>query len=276
MKRALVIYESMYGNTEQIARAIGDGLAERMTVDVVEVGTARTTLAPDVWLIVVGGPTHAFGMSRPGTREAAAKEAESTLVSSGIGVREWLEGLEPPAELPVAAAYDTHVDHPKLLRHVGSAAAAITKRLEKLGIETVAEPEHFWVAGTQGPLRDGELQRAHAFGRSLADRAKVTTTTTLGSAGYSPQSRRGLQALRPRWEDHKVVAGLPRLAGCRPRRAPPEQQRLKLPTRHHSPRKPARTARYRYRYAVLPNTRGKAPAVQWPRTRVGMILIGTE
>lgn len=175
MKRALVIYESMYGNTEQIARAIGDGLAERTTVEVIEVGIAPTALAPDVGMIVVGGPTHAFGMSRPGTREAAAKEVESRLVSSGIGVREWLEELELPAQLPVAAAYDTHVDHPRVLRHVGSAAAAITKRLERLGLETVTEPEHFWVAGTQGPLRDGELERARDFGRAIAQAAGLAT-----------------------------------------------------------------------------------------------------
>ena len=178
MKRALVIYESMYGNTEQIARAIGEGLAERMQVEVVEVGVAPTKLAADVGLVIVGGPTHAFSMSRPGTRASAAKETESPLVSSGIGVREWLEGLEPSAESPVAAAYDTHVDHPKLLRHVGSAAAAIAKRLEKLGIEVVAEPEHFWVTGSLGPLRDGELKRAHDFGRSVAEEAGMTTLTT--------------------------------------------------------------------------------------------------
>jgi hypothetical protein len=117
-------------------------------------------------------------MSRPGTRESAAKETESPLVSSGIGVREWLEGLERPAELPVAAAYDTHVDHPKLLRHVGSAAAAIAKRLEKLGIDVVAEPEHFWVTGSLGPLREGELERAREFGRSVAEKAGMTTLTT--------------------------------------------------------------------------------------------------
>jgi flavodoxin-like protein len=182
MKRALVIYESMYGNTEQIARAIGDGLGERMPVDVIEVGVAPTTLAADIGLVVVGGPTHAFGMSRPGTRASAAKEAESPLVSSGIGVREWLGGLEPSTESPLAAAFDTHVDHPKLLRHVGSAAAAIAKRLEKLGIEVVAEPAHFWVAGTLGPLRDGELQRAHDFGRSLTEQATATTITSAGAA----------------------------------------------------------------------------------------------
>jgi hypothetical protein len=178
MKRAVVIFESMYGNTEQIARAIGDGLAEAMAVDIIEVGEAPTTLSQDVGLIVVGGPTHAFGMSRPGTRAAAAKEVQTPLVSSGIGVREWLELLEPAAEPPAAATYDTHVDHPKLLRHIGSAASAIAKRLEKRGCEIVGEPEHFWVSGTLGPLRDGELQRARQFGHSLGEQAGVTNLTT--------------------------------------------------------------------------------------------------
>jgi hypothetical protein len=174
MKRALVIYESMYGNTEQVGRAIGAGLSELMAVDVVEVGAAPNTVAPDVGLIVVGGPTHAFGMSRPGTRAAAAKEVESPLVSSGIGVREWLDLLEPAAEESAAAAFDTHVDHPRLLRHVGSAAAAIAKHLDSLGFEIAAEPEHFWVSGTLGPLADGELERARQFGRSLAEKAGIT------------------------------------------------------------------------------------------------------
>jgi Flavodoxin len=178
MEFALVIYESMYGNTEQIAQSIGKGLAHHRTVEVIEVGTAPTALPADVGLIVVGGPTHAFGMSRPGTRQAAAKEVESPLVSSGIGVREWLEELELPAEKPVAATFDTHVDHPKLLRHVGSAAAAIARRLTKLGVENVAGPEHFWVAATQGPLRDGELARAREFGRAIAQTAGMTTLTT--------------------------------------------------------------------------------------------------
>ena len=93
-------------------------------------------------------------------------------------MREWLEGLEPATDVPVAAAYDTHVDHPKLLRHVGSAAAAIAKRLEKLGIEVLAEPEHFWVTGSLGPLREGELERANDFGRLVAEKAGITTLTT--------------------------------------------------------------------------------------------------
>ena len=68
--RALVIYESMYGNTEQIARAISERLANRMPVEVVEVGVAPTKLAADVGLMVVGGPTHAFKAQRPPSRGA--------------------------------------------------------------------------------------------------------------------------------------------------------------------------------------------------------------
>lgn len=182
MERALVIYESMYGNTEQIAKAIGEGLADSRTVEVLEVGTAPSGLLHDVGLIVVGGPTHAFGMSRPGTREAAAREVKSPMVSSGIGVREWLEQLQLPADVPVGAAFDTHVDHPKLLRHVGSAAAGIAKRLAKLGVANVAEPEHFWVAGTLGPLRDGELDRARRFGQGIAEAAGTRILRTAGSS----------------------------------------------------------------------------------------------
>ena len=178
MTRALVIYESMYGNTEQIAMAIGEGLSRHATVEVVEVGAAPTEIPPDVDVIAVGGPTHAFSMSRPGTREAAAKDSEGPLVSSGIGVREWLQQLEPPGGRLAAATFDTHAEHPRLLRHAGSAAAPISRRLAKLGIDTVAGPEHFWVEGSLGPLRDGELDRARAFGSAVAASAGISQLST--------------------------------------------------------------------------------------------------
>lgn len=180
-KRALVIYESMYGNTEQIGRAIGDGLAEVMPVDVVEVGSAPTELSPDIGLIVVGGPTHALGMSRPATREDAAKQAQSPLVSSSIGVREWLSSLEPPDddETTLAAAYDTHLDHPMVVRRLGSAGGSIAKQLEQRGFTMATEPEHFWVSGSQGPLREGELERSHGWGRALAETCETAATPVI-------------------------------------------------------------------------------------------------
>ena len=73
--RARVVYESMFGNTQAIAQAVTDGLAESMSVDLEEIGSAATDVAADVSLLVVGGPTHAFGMSRERTRESAAVQA---------------------------------------------------------------------------------------------------------------------------------------------------------------------------------------------------------
>jgi hypothetical protein len=178
MPRALVISESMYGNTQQVAEAIAEGLAEVAAVDAVEVGSAPTNVPATLDLIVVGGPTHAFGMSRPRTREDAAKQGHAPLISQGIGVREWLDSLQPIRGVP-AAAFDTHVEHPKLLRHVGSAAGSIAKRLHGLGFERTVAPEHFWVSGTEGPLGDGELERAREWGRTLAEKARLASLPTL-------------------------------------------------------------------------------------------------
>ena len=71
--RALVVYESMFGNTEAVARAVADGLAEMHDVDLREVSQAPTEVIGRVDLIVVGGPTHAFSLSRPATRASAVR-----------------------------------------------------------------------------------------------------------------------------------------------------------------------------------------------------------
>ena len=73
---ALVVFESMYGNTRAIAEAIAAGLSTRMSVEVKEVGVAPEMIGEDVALLVVGGPTHAHGMSKPETRHTAAERAD--------------------------------------------------------------------------------------------------------------------------------------------------------------------------------------------------------
>lgn len=65
----------MFGNTEEAARAIGEGIAASMHTDVVEVSAAPDTVPADVTLLVVGGPTHAFSMSWPTTRRDATQQA---------------------------------------------------------------------------------------------------------------------------------------------------------------------------------------------------------
>ena len=169
--RALVVYESMFGNTQVIANAVADGLSDRMQVDAVEVGDAPTKLDDDVALLVVGGPTHAFGMSRPMTRQDAAKQASDGLVSSRVGLREWLAALRGRAGV-AAAAFDTRVAMPHL---PGSAARAAEKRLRKLGFRIAVPAESFFVEGTLGPLLEGEQDHARRWGTQLASRSRELT-----------------------------------------------------------------------------------------------------
>lgn len=158
--RALVVYESMFGNTEQVARAVAEGLATHARVETVEATAAPVPLPDDVDLLVVGGPTHALGMSRAATR-ASAVEKGATGHDAG-GIREWLDGL-PPLHGVRAAAFDTHVH----TRIPGSAAGSARRRLRKLGATVVTSPSSFYVTDTQGPLDEGEFDRARRWGADL-------------------------------------------------------------------------------------------------------------
>jgi hypothetical protein len=166
MSRFMVVYESMFGNTRLVAESVADGLRAGTGADVtlVEVGGAPTVL-PALDLLVVGGPTHAFGLSRPSTREDAACKSDRA-VESRTGLREWLQALDPAGAVPQTAAFDTRVDHPRV---PGSAAKKAAKRLRRLGLRPAAPTESFWVHGTEGPLLDGEVERARAWGRKLAE-----------------------------------------------------------------------------------------------------------
>jgi hypothetical protein len=163
---ALVVFESTFGNTQMIAKAVADGLSPGMRTDIVEVGVAPAVIGDDVDLMVVGGPTQAFGLSRPRTRQTAAEQAGPSLVSTGIGLREWLDAVEGGSESVAAAAFDTRFDKPHWL--VGSAARGVEKRLRRLGFRVIASSQSFFVAGTPGPLLDGEAERARRWGEELA------------------------------------------------------------------------------------------------------------
>jgi flavodoxin len=162
--RALVVFESMFGNTQQIAQAVADGLRRYARVKLVEVGDAPTELDNDLDLLVVGGPTHAHGLSRQATRDQAAGMTKTGVVSRHGGLREWLARLAPTSGMK-AATFDTRLDKPRWL--VGSAARTAAKGLSRRGYSLAAVPESFLVSGTLGPLRDGEVERARQWGASL-------------------------------------------------------------------------------------------------------------
>jgi hypothetical protein len=160
MMRALVVYESLWGNTEKIARAIAGRLheGEGAVVDLADSDAAPTTTA-GYDLVVVGGPTHAFSMSRPATREEAVT-GHAAPHKPGRGIREWLDALEPTAVPIPVVVFDTRVDQPRL---PGSAAKAARHELRSLGFDTAVKALTFRVRGYEGPLLDGELERAEAW-----------------------------------------------------------------------------------------------------------------
>lgn len=173
--RALVVYESMYGNTHRIADAIGEGLRESFDTEVVSVHDATPAIVVGADLVVVGGPTHTHGMSHDSTREAAvtkAAEPGSELHldpdAVGDGVREWLESLGPMEGR--AAAFDTRVDMPTLL--TGQASKGIAKQLRRHGFDVVVDPQSFLVT-KDTHLEPDEQLHARRWGQELA--ASVST-----------------------------------------------------------------------------------------------------
>ncbi len=160
--KALVIYESMFGNTEAVARAIAEGLAVQFEVVVREVSQAPVIGSVD--LIVVGGPTHAFSLSRTSTR-ASALEQGATRGNKDIGLRDWLGHLESGPHSELVAAFDTRVY--KTRRLPGSAATKSAKLARAHGYAPAGQ-NSFYVTDTAGPLLPGELARATSWGAQLA------------------------------------------------------------------------------------------------------------
>jgi hypothetical protein len=157
---ALVVYESMFGNTRRIAEAIGEGLRDHFgTVEVVDAADAPATV-DDIDMVVVGAPTHALGMPRPKTRTAARRDGATG--QSDRGVREWLAALHRPTHPIVATAFDTRLASPIS----GSARRPINRRLRRRGFRTTA-PVSFTVTATPGPLADGQVDAARRWAATL-------------------------------------------------------------------------------------------------------------
>jgi len=149
-----VVYDTYFGNTERIARAIGETLSAVGQVGIVRAGETGPEELADVNLLVVGSPTRAFRPTR------AVSNFLKRICPDG------LRGMR-------VSAFDTRLDIDKtnsrllsaLVRRFGYAAEPIGKRLEKKGGVMVMEPEGFFVEEAQGPLVAGELDRAKAWAR---------------------------------------------------------------------------------------------------------------
>ncbi len=151
--KALVVHESMFGNTEKIARAIADGLAGTCEVTLADVSTAPA--AEDIDLLVAGAPTHAFGLSRPSSRQQAEQNGTVRPGAASSGLREYL-AASPPLTGVAAATFDTRVDKPitgsaarKATACCAGWAAACSPRRPASG--SPAQPAPCWPARRTGP-----------------------------------------------------------------------------------------------------------------------------
>ena len=170
---AIVVYESVFGNTHAIANAVADGLGG---VSVLSAREAVERVEEGLELLVVGGPTHMHGLATNRSRHIAVDRAhEGAHLESDAteepSLRAWLGDLRAAPGCP-AAAFDTRADGVPLL--TGSAARVIAGRLRHHGFDVIAT-ESFVVKGTEGPLKPGELERARAWGQKLADRMPAAT-----------------------------------------------------------------------------------------------------
>lgn len=172
--RIVVVYESMFGNTRLVAEAIAEGIRATLPVTLVPIAQAGG-IPDDIDVLIVGGPTHVHGMSRPESRAeaktwaASEKPLDLDEAWHETGVREWLAGGPPRPHL--FAAFDTRVDMPRLF--TGSAAAVIDRKLAKVGGSRLSPPMSFLV-DKDSRLEDGEIERARAWGAALTSPLAAT------------------------------------------------------------------------------------------------------
>ena len=175
---AIVVYESVYGNTRAVAEAVAEGLGAAVVLAVKEaIGRAG-----EAELLVVGGPTHMHGLATARSRQmaaAAAHEDGGAAIEPGAtdepGLRRWLHELAH-SDGAHAAAFDTRLDKSPWL--TGVAARGIARRLRHRGYEVLSE-ESFPVEDSEGPLEEGELDRARAWGGRLAQLLPVSAEKPL-------------------------------------------------------------------------------------------------
>jgi len=175
---ALVVYESMFGNSERIARAVAAGLAEHGGVVVQDVATGVPgDIAAGVDLLVAGGPTHAMSMSRTSTRVDAVRQGAGQ-GNVGRGLREWLAAAPDDLDGLAFTTFDTRVSRARRLP--GSAAKGAARALRRRHARLLTLPESFFVGDVAGPLDPDEVERATAWGRKIGTLVEQGAPSTAG------------------------------------------------------------------------------------------------
>ena len=159
--KAVVVYESHWGNTRAVAEAIAMGLGPDARALTTDAATPEVIASAD--LVVAGAPVMGFSLPRDGTLKQLAADTKGPTppdVSHPL-MRTWLDGLE--AGNRWAAAFET-----RIWWSLRGATGTIESKFERAGYRRLAKAERFVVGGAYGPMRAGELDRARAWGEELA------------------------------------------------------------------------------------------------------------
>ena len=180
----VVVYESMFGMTHDVADAVAEGVAATLPdarVVCLRVGDATPERLGTPNLLIVGGPTHMRGMSSGMSRKIAvsmeekADRGEGEHQGHGLepevegpGLRNWFHELPKVGKGHFAAAFDTRGDAGPM---VGGAARGIEHRLQRHGYRVVCKSEGFVIEGDAGQLRAGERERARTWAAEVTRHA---------------------------------------------------------------------------------------------------------
>jgi hypothetical protein len=168
--KAIVVYESHWGNTAAVARAIAAGIGSEAQALSTAEATAEVVATAE--LVVAGAPLMALRLPTDRMVEGiGAKPDEPSVDLAGPTMRTWLAGL--PGGRGACAAFET-----KLRWSPGGATGAIEHALGAAGYRQIGPGRKFLVEGRTGPLRDGELEKARAWGVELG--AKVVERGGIG------------------------------------------------------------------------------------------------
>ncbi len=160
--KAVVVYQSLWGNTAAIARAIAQGIGPGTPA--LTTGEASAEALAGAGLIVAGAPLMAFALPTESVLRGIGEHPGRCTRPPDLGhpsMRSWLDAL--PRGSCRVAAFET-----RLWWSPGTAAGAILRKLEGAGYRAVARPRRYIVKGQYGPLREGQLERAQAWGAELA------------------------------------------------------------------------------------------------------------
>ena len=160
--KAVVVYESLWGNTAAIARAIAEGIGPGTRA--VTTDAASASELAEAGLVIAGAPVLAFSLPTDAVRDSVARTEAHAPTPPDLAhpsLRSWLDAL--PAGSGPAAAFET-----RIWWSPRGATSDIEKRLERAGYRLIAKAQKFVVNDKYGPLREGEEDRARRWGRELA------------------------------------------------------------------------------------------------------------